>query len=538
MKFCKSIKLSLLIRRDFWFSLYMKKIWKLFSYVLGVMLAILFVNCRFDKAYAWNYGEDDHSGCMDVNFVFVRGSGQAMNNNKEFLEFKERMIEIAERLGIKWGLFDLKYPATAVTFDNALGIYSSAGKATNFAESVWTGVIKLRDYIKNRSRLCAKSYYVLGGYSQGALVIQEALKDLASDRVIYIGLFGDPKLYLPEGEGLIPPACLGRDYSRYRVMVGDCRTDNGSLGARKPYEVATFAGRYGLFCNDDDFICGSSINPLVNDGHLRYVDTNAIYTMSRIVEHRIKYIRVNGSYYLTKSRQTELADIEDEVILLPSATKYELVVGDNVSFDVSQSFAVSGASLSYAWELDRQILDEHASVLSYSFDSVGGYELKVRAWTDSGAESEKLIKVIVRDSLEDMRTSLSKPKIEATKRGEDSFRMTWSEVPDEAKSVAIKIGDVFLGYADVLNGEIVIEDYDFELPVYAAYANESGDISEWVEVVIDDDLNESANTTTSLDWWRVASFVLLPFAIVGLILSVIRLIEDLKALKSAQSNKP
>lgn len=47
----------------------------------------------------------------------------------------------------------------------------------------------------------------------------------------------------------------------------DCTTDNGSLGARKPYLPKEWVDRTGLWCNDDDFVCGSAKFPPRLSGH-------------------------------------------------------------------------------------------------------------------------------------------------------------------------------------------------------------------------------------------------------------------------------
>jgi hypothetical protein len=116
------------------------------------------------------------------------------------------------------------------------------------------------------------------GYSQGAQLMGQALfwdlsKDL-KDKILFVALFGDPKLYLPEGEGLNPPACRGELFSNWRRTVPDCRTSSGSLGARKPYIMQDMQDKVGLWCNDNDWICGSSKWALGNSGHEHYIDEN------------------------------------------------------------------------------------------------------------------------------------------------------------------------------------------------------------------------------------------------------------------------
>ena len=519
----------------------MKKFWHRIRILTGVILAILFVNLASKPVEAreyWHYGDNAINGCRDIEYIFVRGSGQERNEGEEWKEFERRMIEVSKYRHVSYRVTDLDYPAVAITAGNALGIYSSAGAATNFGESVWTGVIKLRDYVKHRSEPCSNSYFVLGGYSQGALVIQEALKDFPTDRVVYIGLFGDPKLYLPEGKGLFPPACYGRNYSRYRVMVSNCETDDGLLGVRDPYEQGIYGGRYGLFCNSKDFVCGSSKNPLVNDGHLHYVDSGAIFVMSRIVELRIMHLRTYLNIY---SAKTVLSDSRDEIVLILPATDYKVVRDKELVFDASRSFATSGSPLNYSWWLDGRELDENSAELRHTFSDSGEHTIIVKASTAAGTEASKEIKVLVREADEtSMSNVLPAPNVLATKRDDNSFRLSWQDWPDDAKAMAIRIGDVFLGYADISNQELIIGDYDFEkgLEISAAYMNYDGDLGEWVKLDTKDEDNAAALTSAEPIASRFLAIIMLPFAALGLVLSIIRLIEDIRSIKKRPKTKP
>ena len=51
---------------------------------------------------------------------------------------------------------------------------------------------------------------------QGAQVIGQALPNISSgvkNKIVFNMLFSDPKLYLPEGEGIFPPACRNEKLS-------------------------------------------------------------------------------------------------------------------------------------------------------------------------------------------------------------------------------------------------------------------------------------------------------------------------------------
>jgi hypothetical protein len=65
---------------------------------------------------------------------------------------------------------------------------------------------------------------------------------------------------------------MRRNYSTWRRYVPNCRTYQGVFGGRDPYEAEELKYKYSLWCNDDDYICGSSRNPFRNSGHTQYAD--------------------------------------------------------------------------------------------------------------------------------------------------------------------------------------------------------------------------------------------------------------------------
>lgn len=110
-------------------------------------------------------------------------------------------------------------------------------------------------YVEGQAERCADTIFILGGYSPGrpgrrltAAHVAE-LSDSLRDRGVLNALFGDPKLRLPEGESrwhradgawlaeFYAKACRGQELSDWRRDVPDCSTDNGSLGARKPFRT-------------------------------------------------------------------------------------------------------------------------------------------------------------------------------------------------------------------------------------------------------------------------------------------------------------
>lgn len=251
--------------------------------------------------------------CDDVKFIFARGSGQSLGA-AEYSSFKSS-IETALRkasLGLKYSFYELgsasygggQYPAIAMDTISAIGAKISAGRAFDFGNSVRQGKTELKSYISQTSNLCKNTKFVLGGYSQGAMVMTDSIPDLDPNKVIYSATFGDPYLYLPEGKGLFPPACRGENLSDYRVFAPNCNTSEGILGGKKPYEPSSWAGKIGLWCNNKDFMCGAgleftidfstadvfdnAIDSALKAGHLNYVSDGHFQSAASIIIEKLK----------------------------------------------------------------------------------------------------------------------------------------------------------------------------------------------------------------------------------------------------------
>lgn len=224
-------------------------------------------------------------GCPDLKVVFARGSGGERWMDKNYLEYKSTIEEKLATTSLNYEFIDLDYPAVGVGLDNigvAAGAFFGAGEAYEFGASVSSGVKNLVAMV-NDTR-CTRTKYVIGGYSQGAMVISKALHSLNADRVIYAATFGDPKIYLPEGAGIIPAACRGENLSDYRMYVPDCQAYKGLLGAYIPYEPESYVGKLGTWCNKKDIFCSSHFS-ITN--HVSYVADGLYEDASRVIFNKI-----------------------------------------------------------------------------------------------------------------------------------------------------------------------------------------------------------------------------------------------------------
>ena len=233
----------------------------------------------------------DDSDCMDYEFIFARGSGQSLND----VDFRTLKEKVEAKLGdeTRYEFYELgtanngylAYSPDGIF--SVLGTYISAGESYKFGESVERGTEELISHVKNGIKRCKNKRYILVGYSQGAFVVNKALPYLNSDKIYYVASFGDPKLNLPEGKNR--NACKNIGLSSYRVYVPDCEVEEGILGGQNPYEPNDLKNKRGAWCNQNDFICGSSLN-LLNlwGGHTSYTEETGYEKFAKLISDKIK----------------------------------------------------------------------------------------------------------------------------------------------------------------------------------------------------------------------------------------------------------
>ena len=228
------------------------------------------------------------TSCPDVRVVFARGSGGERWATDDYLTFKSAIESKLVTTTLQYEFIDLDYPAVGIDDLSVLaGAYFGAGEAYEFGASVNTGARNLVSLVNGAD--CPGTKYVLGGYSQGAMTLSKSLASLDADRLIYAATFGDPKLYLPEGEGIMPAACRGENLSDYRMYVPDCQAYKGMLGAYVPYEPLMLAGKVGTWCERRDVLCSSKHWDFMAglSDHLSYVSHNLYEDASRVIFAKI-----------------------------------------------------------------------------------------------------------------------------------------------------------------------------------------------------------------------------------------------------------
>ena len=220
--------------------------------------------------------------CKPAEVIYARGSGQDVDQQGK--EGRRFFSQMTQRIGennihtyeVGSETYDgTKYPAIAINAPTAIGASLSFGYFGKYGDSVNQGVKELKKYLGDRLAKCPNARFVIGGYSQGAQVVRQATYGPSSNltnHIDFLALFGDPKLYLPEGLGFSPKACRGLDYSSYRRFVPNCYTSIGSLGKQDPFASDALKNKTGLWCNWWDGICGSSPSEFDLRGHDKYKD--------------------------------------------------------------------------------------------------------------------------------------------------------------------------------------------------------------------------------------------------------------------------
>lgn len=373
-------------------------------------------------------------------------------------------------------------------FVNAIGAYVSAGKYYEFGRSVRAGVTALREYYDYLAPKCPDTRWVIAGYSQGAMVAAQGVTSFLAKKVAYVALFADPQVNLPEGAGAFPDACKGRNLASYRVYVPECRTHKGSLGARNPYQYGELAGKYGLWCGRDDYICGSTNIPWVMSGHTKYV--SRMTQLTGILKKRLARSATTGKANVNTAVLTTSTEESRDVVALLPLDKYYAQVGENISFNGANSFSYNTAIMKYEWSFDDEEYwsSARSSTIERSFAAVGQHTLKLRVTDALGESGETQVEIVVVAD-EAIVSVLSAPVGVVAQKENNEVVLNWTNalsVPESAQYLVLRLNGFDLGYSEINQGELRVSDLDFsdELVLSVAWATADMEIGEFNELEI------------------------------------------------------
>ncbi|MBQ2508614.1 MAG: hypothetical protein II532_02450, partial [Bacteroidales bacterium] len=160
------------------------------------------------------------------------------------------------------------------------------------------------------------------------------------------------------------------------VYVPICHTHEGRLKARNPYVYGELAGKYGLWCGPDDYVCGSTQIPWNLSGHTKYVDK--IPQLTAILRKRLAH----GSDVSARSVSLKSASTDDESNVFAEFTlnSYYGNPGDTITIDASPSFSLDADIVSYEWSIDGEEFWSSGLEprISVSYDEKSNHTIRVR----------------------------------------------------------------------------------------------------------------------------------------------------------------
>jgi cutinase len=165
--------------------------------------------------------------CNDVEVVFARGTGEAPGVGATGQVFVDAFR--AHTGGKSVGVYPVNYPAT-----------------TDFANSLAAGARDASDHVQSTAANCPDTKVVLGGFSQGASVIDtitQTMPPWVADRVAAVAVFGNPR-------------------SAHAASLAG--------GAPLPVIGPLYATKTIDMCVPDDPICAEPFNPLAFFAHDSY----------------------------------------------------------------------------------------------------------------------------------------------------------------------------------------------------------------------------------------------------------------------------
>ena len=245
--------------------------------------------------------------CKDLKIIFVRGSGESYQTGESYTAWRDAISAKLATTSLTYDFIDLDYPAVPVGIehlDTSLGAFISGGESYEFGDSVAAGLNRLASLVNHEP--CKNTKFILGGYSQGAMIVSKLLPSFDPNRIIYAATFGDPKIYLPEGYGLFPDACKNQNLSNYRMYVPDCFAYKGILGSYEPYQTEAYIDKLGTWCNKGDILCSSHFS--IQD-HVSYVSNNLYEDASRVI-----FAKISSHFHL----ETRTISPHDTAILIDS----------------------------------------------------------------------------------------------------------------------------------------------------------------------------------------------------------------------------
>lgn len=183
--------------------------------------------------------------CPDVMFVGVRGSGQKLGPGRvDAAIWKSFEEQLPSHYNVEYRF--LNYPADP-----------AAKLAIGFRDSIRAGKDNLIIELNRTSYHC-NTWFVLVGYSQGAIVIREALEDNWASRQLDHGVLRRIAGVALMSDPLRNPGFDNVEH--FGGAFGSWRGNYNQLSPRKINGLAPTTGFRGSWCRGEDAVCSASIS--------------------------------------------------------------------------------------------------------------------------------------------------------------------------------------------------------------------------------------------------------------------------------------
>lgn len=310
-------------------------------------------------------------GALDVDNTFKYNTNYSVVDSRIEQKQSDTLVEaILRKLGI------LQFTVTD----------ASDGRAMPAINSVEGYAAELIEYAKT----CPDTRIVLAGFGTGAVFIKGLFNyyeelEITLNQLVYVALFSDPTLYLPEGQGSYPAACRGENLSDYRMYVPDCHAYQGIQGGDEIIRFLSekYPGKIGTWCNKNDYFCSSKFG--YND-HFSYAKDGIYEDAAKVI-----YAKLAASY----GKEREQYSAHDTAILIDTTGSMEDLIetykaeARNLA---SQTLASGGRVALYEYrDLDdpfepRELCSFKTCTSEVVFEKINGIEVD-----GGGDEDESLL---------------------------------------------------------------------------------------------------------------------------------------------------
>ncbi|WP_188113629.1 cutinase family protein [Nocardioides humilatus] len=232
------------------------------------------------------YRPPSNYDCKSIAFVGARGSGEAPQGDPE-----PNFTDAQDGLGGPvWNMYqgfkdEIAPPGSFAYTVKALGVqYRALGTLSDptrlltgasYFDSIYDGVSKVKSLLADEHAHCPNEKFVLAGYSQGALAIHIALRQLASEgsslissnRLVAVLLLADPAKVANGAEETW-------EFDEY-YAGGGVRNADGIWTHFSPYDngplPSQVSGQTLAFCHNHDVVCSPGFGARVRN-HTNYTN--------------------------------------------------------------------------------------------------------------------------------------------------------------------------------------------------------------------------------------------------------------------------